>query len=306
VDTSSQGIAFSPVTFEAGQRLAPAIFSRALGIEDPLVRSARAAADAGLTGRLVLPAMLGFHLSVSAEDLEDRLGFTWGRTLNLGIDVDWSGRPVTDGDVITARTSVLSAWERPAREHGVRQFLRLRTDFRLADIPVCRCEVLFTELRDGAVRGDAPESEGDTRGPEFPYAESAPVDDADETDGWQEHIVAPLSRIDLARVSVSTDNPDPLHVDDAVARSAGFDGVLGHGAIVVALLHEPVRRRYGHRLPTRLSTRQTASFGIDDALTVRCESMERSGGLVDARTVVTDQRGREIGSASIRGGALAG
>lgn len=301
---TKQGLSFPVSRFVAGERLSPVQFARALDLDDPLMTSSSAARAAGLRGRAVTPAMLGFHLSVSGDDLVNTLGFTWGRTLNLGIDVDWAGRAVTEEDLIECRTSVVSTWERAARDGRVRQFARLRTEFGVDGRQVCRCEVLFTELRAGELDPCVPDESRDADSAEFPYAGGPPPEFGD--DELPEHRAPAATRLSLAQVSVATDNPDPLHLDDDVARAAGFPSVVGHGATVVALLHEPVRRRVGLGEPTRLATRQQASFGLGDSLAVRGRLTQRSASTVECQTSVVDQSGREIGSAHLRIGVPSG
>lgn len=51
----------------------------------------------------------------------------------------------------------------------------------------------------------------------------------------------PIGRLLLARVSIAIDNPDPLHIDDAVAQASRFPMVLGHGFAAAGVLYETVR-----------------------------------------------------------------
>jgi len=298
VDVTTTGFRFPAVRFVAGERLSSANYARALGVDDPLLSRAAEARGAGYRGRLVPPAMLGFHLAVAADALVDDLGFTWGKTLNLGIDVDWAGVPVTEEDLLEAHARVAAAWERPAKDGGTRQFLRVQTDFDLEGRTVCRWNVLFTERRLGepvqGSDGEAGEDEdfgffGQTRRTPLPAGRPEARVDTPVVD-----------RLSLARLSVSLDNPDPLHVDDGVARAAGFEQVIGHGAAVVGLLHEPVRTWAGIETPVRLKTRQSAPFGIGDTLTAEAGDVTcDDGGSTWVRTTVARQDDVLIGTADI-------
>jgi len=298
VDVTTAGSSFPAVGFVAGERLSPANFARALGVDDPLLSRADAARRAGYRGRLVPPAMLGFHLAVAADALVDDLGFTWGKTLNLGIDVDWAGVPVTEEDFLEGRARVAAAWERPAKGGGTRQFLRVETDFSLEGKSVCRWNVLFTERRLGdPVQGDHGEAAEDEDVGFFEQTRPTPRP-AGRPDA---RVVTPtIDRLGLARLSVALDNPDPLHVDDSVAREAGFERVIGHGGAVVGLLHEPVRSWAGIETPVRLITRQSAPFGLGDSLTaVAGDVTHDDGGSTWVRTTVARQDDEVIGMADV-------
>lgn len=300
MDVTTQGRSFPSKEFLVGERLSSVAFARALGLEDPLLLHSQAAREQGFTGRLVLPAMLGFHLAVSGDDLVEGLGFTWGRTLNLGIDVDWAGVAVTEEDELHASARVVATWERVNRRGGVRQFARIRTDFTMAGQPVCRCEVVFTEVRDGVPDPTVPTEPRSHDAEPFAHLPSASLPAIDGK-ALPEHRTPEMTRLSMARLSVATDNPDPLHLDDDIARAAGFDGVLGHGAVVVGLLHEPVRRTVGLLVPTRLETSQTASFTLGNSL-IGSGEVDGVAGPDSAqfRTSVRDEAARGVGSATVK------
>jgi hypothetical protein len=146
-----QGREFGPVDFVVGERLSVLNFARALGIKDPILLSTAAAQASGYRARPVPPVMFLFFLVIPGEVLVNELGFTWGKTLAAGAEFDF-GHVVTEADRVIGRSWIDEAYERPGHDGGMRQFLRLRTEFsdesgRL----VCRSRMLFIE-RVNAVR----------------------------------------------------------------------------------------------------------------------------------------------------------
>lgn len=299
MNVTAEGYAFPVARFVAGERVSTVSYARALDLEDPLLVDVHAARAAGYAARPVVPAMLGFFLTVPGDALVEDLGFTWGRTLNAGIELEWRGIPVTEEDTIEGRTTVEAAWERPASHGGIRQFLRLRTDFSVDGKPACRWKALFIEKRDAPTQGEA-----------IPDADPGSGDATDLLDGavpaedpggleLPSHSTGIIDRLTLARLSVALDNPDPLHLDDDVARDAGFDQVIGQGSAVVGLLHEPVRRWAGCQAPVRLATRQRLPFTLGDTLSASGQVSGRDDGCVACTTSVRNAAGQVVGSADI-------
>lgn len=297
-----QGRSFQAVRFVPGERLSVVNYARALGIEDPVLISAARAREAGYAARPVPPAMFGFFLTVPAETLVTELGFTWGRTLNLGIDVVTAGRPVTEEDEVEGETSVEAVWERPGRDGNTRQFLRLRTDFRHAGALVCRWRVVFIENRPGVSDPALPAEPSGTADPDMTAACPGPAMVEPPADGaLPSHVTGEVDRLMLARLSVALDNPDPLHLDDTVARDAGFDRVIGQGSAIVGLLHEPVRRWAGDHVPLRMRTRQRAPFTLGQILVADGVVAPQEDGGAGRRclTQVRTAAGEQIGSAEV-------
>lgn len=44
-----------------------------------------------------------------------------------------------------------------------------------------------------------------------------------------------LTRADLRRYAAASGDPNPVHLDDSAAQAAGFDGVIAHGMLTLAL-----------------------------------------------------------------------
>ena len=289
------GTQFEPVRFRPESRLSVPLYARALGLDDPLLLHSAAAADAGLQSRPVPAAMLGFFLAVSADDLVEDLGFTWGRTLNVGIEVT-SARTVLEHELVEGRASVVDAWERLGSDGGTRQFLVLEAAFAVDGAHACSWRVTFIERTDRAP--DEAAAGAPSAGTDGAHLPPAPTGTARPTPGERLGPVAtgPISRLDLARLSAALDNPDPLHLDDEVARDAGFPQVIGQGSAVVGLLEAACRTTVEWTAPLQMQTRQRAPFTVGDEMTA-------TGTLGDdgltAEITVTGSGGEQIGSASV-------
>jgi hypothetical protein len=143
-----QGREFGPVDFVVGERLSVLNFARALEVKDPVLLSPATARAHGYHGRPVPPVMFLFFLVIPGNVLEGELGFTWGKTLAAGAEFDF-GRTVTEEDRVIGRSWVDEAYERAGRDGKMRQFLRLRTEFRDENSAlVCRSRMLFIERAD--------------------------------------------------------------------------------------------------------------------------------------------------------------
>lgn len=291
------GTVFEPVQFRPETRLSVPLYARALRLDDPVLLRTAAAREAGSASRPVPAAMFGFFLAVPAEDLVEDLGFTWGKTLNVGITVT-SRRTVLEHELVEGRASVVDAWERVGSDGGTRQFLVLQADFSVGGGLACTWRVTFIERKDGTPDGavaDAPSAET-TDGSQLP---PAPEDASKPRPGQRLGPVATddLTRLDLARLSAALDNPDPLHLDDEVARNAGFDQVVGQGSAVVGLLEAACRTATGWVAPLHLDTRQRAPFTVGDRLTATGKVFDDGR---SAQVSVTDAAGREVGGATAR------
>ncbi len=73
------------------------------------------------------------------------------------------------------------------------------------------------------------------------------------------------SRDQLALFSAGTEDPNPIHVDDAFAKRAGFPTVLQQGPMTTAHLAEMLAAKFGTRLKS-LDVTFTAPVFVGDAL----------------------------------------
>lgn len=298
------GREFEAVRFVPADRVSMINYARALRIDDPALRYFQEARSSGYSGRPVPPAALGFFLTVGDRELVGRLGFTWGKTLNAGIDVT-SLRTVTEDDEVVGRSTVVDAWEKTARDGNVRQFLVLRTDFEIESELACRWRVTFIERKEGERNEQAPDSPTVSAddGQLLDQADPEPVPDVSVGEPLATHTVGPFDRTDLARLAIALDNPDPLHIDDQVAQTAGFDQVVGPGSGVVGLLYEVVRKTFGRDHPVHARTTQRRPYSIGDVLTVsgNVKDVEEHSGhrVAVVEAFVQDDSETEIGRGTL-------
>lgn len=66
------------------------------------------------------------------------------------------------------------------------------------------------------------------------------VDAAKLGDELPGRVVGPITRMEFARFSISTDDPNRVHLEEDVAAAAGFPHVIGSGGIVSGILTEVV------------------------------------------------------------------
>lgn len=51
----------------------------------------------------------------------------------------------------------------------------------------------------------------------------------------------PIERDDLKRYGAASGDPNPMHLDDAIAQSAGYPGVFAHGMLSMGYLGSTLR-----------------------------------------------------------------
>jgi acyl dehydratase len=93
-----------------------------------------------------------------------------------------------------------------------------------------------------------------------------------------ERVFEPLGREDLVRYAEASGDTNPLHLDPAFARRAGFPDVIVHGMLAMAFLGRLVTEAFPAGRVLGFSARFGAPLGLGEAVTCRA----RLGG-VDAR-----------------------
>jgi acyl dehydratase len=116
--------------------------------------------------------------------------------------------------------------------------------------------------------------------------------------------VGPLDRLAFARISVALDDPNLVHLDEAVARKAGFPDVIGSGGIVIGILYEVVRQWAGLERIVSGQTRQLVPFPAQVSLSAhgKVTAIEQVDDHREAvcEITVTDQQDTEIGRGTFR------
>ena len=111
----------------------------------------------------------------------------------------------------------------------------------------------------------------------------------------------------LVRYAGASGDFNPIHFDEAHARAAGLDGVVGQGMLALGLVSQAVTNWLGDSgLLRSLDARFTGSYRVGDRLTVVGEVIGRSTGAqgriqLDLRLSCSNQAGAEIiGNATAR------
>lgn len=297
------GRAFEPVEFYLGDRLSVQNWARALRSDEPAFLYLRDAQAAGWTGRPVPAVMFAFFLTLPTSALVDDLGFVWGRTLAAGIKAE-VGRIAADDEWVRGQTFVDLAHEKPGKDGLVRQFLRLRTDFHDSEGRlVNRWQSLFIEKTEGPVtvpQRDEPDRDGLDAGWLAPRSVVPVVPGRADLPSRS---LGPLDRLDFARMSISIDDPNLVHLDDAVAGKAGFDRALGSGGYVLGALYEVVRQWAGFDRIRSIDMRQLLPFAVGDELcataTVTRDTTVAGPASACAQATVCDGRARTIATATV-------
>lgn len=86
---------------------------------------------------------------------------------------------------------------------------------------------------------------------------------------------APITREDLARYAEASGDLNPLHLDPAFARKAGFEDVIVHGMLTMALLGRLLTAHFPARRIAAFSARFGAPLGVGEAVTCRARLAAR-------------------------------
>jgi acyl dehydratase len=117
----------------------------------------------------------------------------------------------------------------------------------------------------------------------------------------------PLTRAEIARFAGAGGDFNPLHLDDEVARLAGFPTVIAMGQLQAGVLAGMLSDWVGVESVRRFEVRFASPFGLGDLLEVTAEVQAVDDGMatielvgrVGARTVIT-------GTASVSASAVPG
>ena len=117
-------------------------------------------------------------------------------------------------------------------------------------------------------------------------------------DELPERRVGPFTRMDFARFSVSTDDPNRVHIEEAVAADGGLPDVIGSGGIVAGLLTDLVTSWGGLEALRSSTLRVMAPLFPGTVLLARGQVVRRDGdteGVVEVEASAVDAAGKRIG-----------
>jgi acyl dehydratase len=88
---------------------------------------------------------------------------------------------------------------------------------------------------------------------------------------WPEQLVleaGPITAVELALFATASGDHNPLHLDETVARAAGFERPIVHGMLTMAHLSRLVAGPFGATRVRALETRFTGVLLRDDGLRI--------------------------------------
>ena len=113
-----------------------------------------------------------------------------------------------------------------------------------------------------------------------------------------ERTVGPVTRMDIARYSISTDDPNRAHIEESVATAAGLPTVTGSAGIVSGLVEDVITSWAGMGSIRRAATRMRYPLFPGAILTAKAavrSRTEEAGSLVlELQADVHDDSGTMI------------
>lgn len=107
-----------------------------------------------------------------------------------------------------------------------------------------------------------------------------------------------ITREQIAAYAQASGDLNPLHLDPEFARKAGFDDVVVHGMLSMALLGRLLSERFAQFPLRRFDSRFVAVLGVGGALTCRAKLAARETGAARLELEAVDGGGRVIISGS--------
>ena len=93
------------------------------------------------------------------------------------------------------------------------------------------------------------------------------VDEADS--GFQDRVLPPVDASTLRAYAEASGDPNPIHLDEAVAKQMGLPGIIAHGMWVASVLTSHVQRSLGAEIRlSRMNYRFKGMVVLGEALTL--------------------------------------
>ncbi len=89
----------------------------------------------------------------------------------------------------------------------------------------------------------------------------------------------PVTAVDLSLYAAASGDHNPLHLDESVARGAGFDRPVVHGMLSMAYLGRLLTQHFGATSVVHLQTRFTGVAHRGDTLSLSATLDKTDGGL---------------------------
>lgn len=115
----------------------------------------------------------------------------------------------------------------------------------------------------------------------------------------------PVTAVDLALFAAASGDHNPLHLDAAVARSAGFDRPVVHGMFTMAAAARLFSEQFGSARVQALQTRFSGVALLGDELCFDARLTEVRDGCGHYALTAATQSGTNVASGTARVGPLA-
>lgn len=115
-----------------------------------------------------------------------------------------------------------------------------------------------------------------------------------------ELVCGPVSAVDLALYAASSGDLNPLHLDEATARSAGFDQPLVHGMLTMAYAARLFTQQFGSTALLSLNTRFIGAAKRGDCILLSAELTQSDAQSAHYTLRGATESGTEIVSGSAR------
>ncbi|WP_293373259.1 MaoC/PaaZ C-terminal domain-containing protein [Nevskia sp.] len=127
------------------------------------------------------------------------------------------------------------------------------------------------------------------------------LDTANPGDLVAEYQTGPIPREQLALYAVASGDSNPLHLETAFAQKAGFDEVIVHGMLGMALLGRLVSTQFAAFTLTKFDARFVAVLPVNHSLRCTAKLASRTGDSLTLDLEAFDGNGKSIivGSAAL-------
>jgi 3-hydroxybutyryl-CoA dehydratase len=109
-------------------------------------------------------------------------------------------------------------------------------------------------------------------------------------------VVRTLTQAQLHAYADASGDHNPIHVDEAFARTTPFGGTIAHGMLVLALVAEMMHAAHGERWLTggKLKVRFKAPTRPGDMVTASAEASKQADGVAEYAVQCANQRGEVL------------
>ncbi|MBI5284314.1 MAG: MaoC family dehydratase [Chloroflexi bacterium] len=109
-------------------------------------------------------------------------------------------------------------------------------------------------------------------------------------------VVRTLTQAQISAYADASGDHNPIHVDEAFARTTPFGGTIAHGMLVLALIAEMMHSAFGELWLTsgRLKVRFKAPTRPGDTVTASAEASRQADGVAEYAVQCANQRGEVL------------